>query len=207
VRRRAPPETAAHAGPQAIGADQCHPSFFRHLAPAERGDGHAIAAQLEVLDTRAEADGDSGVGINRVEQHGLQVTAMDHPIRRAITLLGCPSERDARKHAAGARIHDVKLLRHDDVLPQRRFEAERDQKARGVGRELDAGACLFQPICLIKETDVKSSPSECQGGGEPANARASDDGGACGAHLSCRFSPSARQLARILLDVPRGDRG
>ena len=71
----------------------------------------------EVLDPRAEVERDIGIGAHRVEQHLLQVAAMDHPVGRAVALLDGGAERRARQHAGGLRVHHPELLGRDDVRP------------------------------------------------------------------------------------------
>ena len=129
--------------------------------------------------------GDVGVGAHRLEQHRLQIAAMDHPIGRAVAFLGGGAERRAREHAGGLRVHHPQLLGSDDVALQWLAEPERDQDARGIGRELNAGADLFQALRLLEHGDAKSALGDRQGRGEPADARAgNDDGG----HISSQWS-------------------
>ena len=60
----------------------------------------------------------------RDRQHGLQVGAMDHPIGRAIALLGFRAERNAHDVAAGRSLDDADRLRRDDVRAQPLGKAE-----------------------------------------------------------------------------------
>ena len=56
--------------------------------------------RLEIVDPPAEVEPDVGMRRHRLDQHGLQVAAMDHPIGCAVALLGGRAERCARQHAA-----------------------------------------------------------------------------------------------------------
>ena len=69
-------------------------------------------------------------------------------------------------------------LRRDHVGPQPLAEAELDQGAGGIGRELDAGAGLFQPLGLLQHDDAKAVAGERQRRGEASDAGACDDDGA-----------------------------
>ena len=64
------------------------------------------------------------------------------------------------------------------MRPQPIAEAELDQDAGGIGRELDAGAGLFKPLGLLQHDRAKAVARERQRRGEAADAGASDDDGA-----------------------------
>jgi len=51
------------------------------------------------------------------------------------------------------------------VRPQLIAKAEIDQGARGVGRELDAGARFLEPLRLFQDDDAKAVAREREGGG------------------------------------------
>jgi hypothetical protein len=81
------------------------------------------------------------------------------------------------------------------VAPQSLVHAERNQNARGIGRELNAGADLFQALGLIENRDLKSALRERERGGQPADARAGDEDGpgrqmSVGRRLVSRFRSS-----------------
>jgi len=59
-------------------------------------------------------------------------------------------------------------------------QSEIDQRARGIGRELDAGAGLLEPLGLLQDGDAKAVARERQRGGETANAGPGDNDGARG---------------------------
>ena len=66
-------------------------------------------------------------------------------------------------------------LRRDDVRPQPIAEAEIDQEARGIGRELDAGAGFLEPLGLLQNDNAEAASRQRQRGGEPADAGAGND--------------------------------
>ena len=98
------PSRAAQARPQSIGADQRDAALLERIPGRERGDGDAVAVHGEILDPRTQAKRDIGMGAHRVEQHRLQIAAMDHPIGRAVAVLDGGAERRAREHARGLRV-------------------------------------------------------------------------------------------------------
>ena len=57
-------------------------------------------------------------------------------------------------------------------------EAEIDQNARRVGRELDARADLLRPFGLVEDQHAKAALRQCQRRGEAADSAAADDDGA-----------------------------
>ena len=59
-------------------------------------------------------------------------------------------------------------------------EPERDQDARRIGRELNAGAGFFQALRLIEHGDAETTLGDRQGGRQPADPRAGNDDGARG---------------------------
>ena len=94
-----------------------------------RGDGDAVLLHREVLDPCPEMKNDVGMGAHRLDQHGLQVAAMDDPVGRAIAFLRDRAEGGARKDARRARVHDPQLLGSDDVSSQLLAETKRNQDA------------------------------------------------------------------------------
>jgi hypothetical protein len=64
------------------------------------------------------------------------------------------------------------------MRPQTFAEAEFDQGTRGIGRQLNAGAGLFEPLGLLPDDDTEAVASERQRRSQPGDAGASDDDGA-----------------------------
>ena len=105
----------------------------------------------------------------------LQIAAMDHPIRRAVALRGSLAERHAHDFASGLGVEHAQARRRDHVRPQPVFQPEIDQRARGVGRELDAGAGFLEPLGLLQHDDAKTVARERQRRGQPADAGPGDN--------------------------------
>jgi len=98
-------------------------------------------------------------------QRRLQGRRDGSPSRRAIAPLGGRAERHAHDFAAAAAVEHAQRLRRDHVRPQLIAKAEIDQGARGVGRELDAGARFLEPLRLFQDDDAKAVAREREGGG------------------------------------------
>ncbi len=71
------------------------------------------------------------------------------------------------------------------MSPQLLAEAERNQNARCVGRQLNAGADFLEALRLVEYGDMESMPRNRQGRSQPPDPRAGDDDGARGRHGSC----------------------
>ena len=156
------PQTSAQARPQPVGADQRRAAMFDVALRRVRRNRHADLGQPEILDPGAEMENDAGIGAHRLDQHGLQVAAMDHPIWGAVAPRRRRAERRAREHTGGARVDNPKLLGRDDVALQLLGEPERQQDARGIGRKLNAGADFLQSFGLIEDGDLKSASRDRQ---------------------------------------------
>jgi len=135
----------------------------------------------EIFHTHAELERNVALLCHRGRERRLQVAAMDHPVRRAVALRR-RAERDADDFAAGPADQHAQCRRRGDVPPQSLAETEIDQGARGVGRELDAGAGFFKPLRLLQDDDAETAARQRQRGGEPANTGAGDDNDAQGGH-------------------------
>jgi hypothetical protein len=126
---------------------------------------------------------DVGIAAHRVDQHGLEVAAMDHPVRRAIALLGVGAEGRASEHAGGLRVHDSQLLGGDHMALQLRAKSERNQNPRCIGRELNAGPDLLQALRLVEHRDTETLLCDRERRSQTPDARPGDDDGARGSHI------------------------
>jgi hypothetical protein len=178
-------EALPQVRPQPVGRDEGDAPLFQPTLRGAGGDRDPVFVERKILDPYPEMKNDVGMGAYRVEQHGLQVAAMNHPVGRAVALLGDRAERRAREHTRRPRVHDPQLLRSDDMPPQLLAEAKRNQNARRIGRQLNAGADLFKALRLVEYGDAESVPRNRQSRGQPPDPRASDDDGARGRHGSC----------------------
>ena len=103
---------------------------------------------------------------------------MDRPIRRAVALFGGVAERHAHDFAAAFGVEHAQALRCHHVRPQPLAKAELDQRAGGVGRELDASAGFLEPLGLLQYDHAKAVAGERKRRGQPGDAGACDDDGA-----------------------------
>src|SRR5207253_8661583 len=95
-----------------------------------RNNGDADHVNRDILDSAAEMKNDAGLGACRLDQHGLQVTAMNDPVRGAVTLLSGCAERRAHEHTRRPRVEDAKLLGSDDMPLKWLRKPEYDEDAR-----------------------------------------------------------------------------
>ena len=72
--------------------------------------------------------------------------------------------------AAGGAGADSDGRRFDDTTLQAIREAETDEDASGIGRQLNAGAGLLQPFHLVEQLDAKTVAGQRQRGRQPADA-------------------------------------
>ncbi len=92
-------KTRAQGRPQSVGADQRDALLVTHATCCTRLHGDAVLMDREVLNAGAEAQRDVGALLDRGGEHRLQVGAMDHPVGRAVALLGaCAQAEPARSH-------------------------------------------------------------------------------------------------------------
>ncbi len=135
----------------------------------------------EILHAHAELERNIELLRNRGGERGLQIAAMDDPVRRAIALRRL-AERDAHDFASAPPDEHAQGCRRDHMRPQPLADAEIDQDARGVGRELDAGAGFRKPLGLFQHDDAEAIARKCKRRRKPANAGACDYDAARGRH-------------------------
>ncbi len=117
----------------------------------------------------------SGMARGGGGERGLQIAAMDRPIGRAVALLGVFAERHAHDLAPGHAVKDAQRRRRDGGRPQPALQAEIDQDARGVGRQLDAGTGFLEPLRLFQHDDAKAVARERQRRGQTADTGSGDN--------------------------------
>lgn len=132
---------------------------------------------------------------------------MDHPIRRAVALLGV-GKRHADDFLSAGGIEHVHGGRRDGVRPQAVGETEINQNVRSVGRELNAGAGFLEPLGLFQYDDAKSIVRQRKSGGQAPNSGPGNDDSARGrqdtpsvgwirrSHRAGRIPPVSRRRAR-----------
>ena len=133
ARRTNVTQSAAQLRPYSVGRDKRDAAFLRGAAGGKARGSDAIAVVGEVVDPRSEMERDIGMRQHRLEQDGLEIAAVDHPVGGAVALLDGRTERRPGEHAGTSRAHHPELFGNDDVRPQLLAEAERDQNARCVG--------------------------------------------------------------------------
>ena len=109
---------------------------------------------------------------DRVEQHGMQVAAVEHHVGKAVALDRDRAEIEQLPGLAGAPEPDF-LAGDDDAERSSRFaEAERIEHARAVRADLHPGAELLQLRRLLIDIDAEALPDQRQRRGQSADAAA-----------------------------------
>ena len=111
---------------------------------------------------------------DRVEQHGVQIAAVEHHVGKAVALDRDRAEIEQLPGLAGAPEPDL-LAGDDDAEPLgRRAEPQRIEHAGAVRADLDAGAELLQLGRLLIDIDADALPDQRQRRGQSADAGADD---------------------------------
>ncbi len=135
-------------------------------------DGHARIVLLDAHDAGRGAEFDSAGLLRAFEQRGVHVGAVNHRIRVAEPRAKRVLDGDGRHLSLVERIH------HDEIVDVHRSaaralpDAERVERGKGVGPELDAGADLADLRGLFEHRDLESLSGHGQRGREPADAAA-----------------------------------
>ena len=104
--------------------------------------------------------------------------AVNHPVGS----IGISRQRQAGNFDAARAAHHPHRVRHDRGCRKRRMQAEADENARCVGRELQAGACFLKHGRLFENDDAAAGRGQRQRGGQPSDPGTGDDDG----RASCR---------------------
>src|SRR4051794_13723480 len=129
---------------------------------------------LETRAARIEPDRIPLDRAHRVDQHAMQVRAVDHEIGRTVARDRFRAE--VEQLPGFARVPEPDLLAGGlapDVA-QRIFETQRTQYARAVRRDLHARAELGELRRLLVDLDIVAVAQQRERGRQPANARAND---------------------------------
>ena len=111
-----------------------------------------------------------GVALDRRQQHGLQIGAVDHPVGSVV------ARRAAWSRCHGRNRHpQPHAVRGHDGRRQRLGEPERGEHARRVRKELDAGADLLEALRLLEQDDRKAVPRDRERRRQAADARSGDE--------------------------------
>ena len=199
----AEPQRAAATTARRRRSARCRVSSAR-VRPVPAGDGDAVAVHDEILDPRAELQRDVGVARAPLRAAPPAGRRDGSPSRARRSALRRASPSGMRASIWPRAAHD---RRPPPARPRRRcsrsLEPERDQHARRIGRELDAGAGLFQPLGLLEHDDAEAALRQRQRRGQPADPGAGDDDGARGRH---GVSRAAARSGRLSVSAQSGGR-
>jgi hypothetical protein len=105
----------------------------------------------------------------------LQIGPMDHPKGRAVALRSRFAKWHTHDFPSGAGVKHAQSGGGNHLRPQLFLHTQADQYAHRIGRELNAGAGLFQALDLLKDDDTKSLARKRQRRSQSADAGASDN--------------------------------
>ena len=148
----------------------------------------------------------SGCSLTCGLQRRLQIGAMHHPIGRAGARGRGFAERQAADFAAAARAHQADAVGRDRARRKPRLQAEVDQDAAGIGRELQAGAGFLQPFGLFQNDDAKALCRKRQRGRQSPDPGTSDEDGARRRHRPIRRPCPSPRIRAAGLRRRRGRR-
>src|SRR5207302_1127304 len=94
------------------------------------------------------------------------------------------AKRQADNLAAGTCAHDADGVGRDGARAKALPQTELDQDPAGVGRELQAGAGLLEPLRLFQHDNAKTLGRERQRSRQSPDPGACDEDSARGRHLS-----------------------
>ena len=153
---------------------------------------HAASVVVEADAARIEPDRIGLERAHRIDQHLMQVGAMDHEIGRAVARDRLGAEIEQLPGLARIPEPDFLACRLAPDLAQRLFEPEREQHARAVRRNLHARAELGELRRLLIDLDFMAVAQQRERGREPADARADDqDAHSLSRHRHPRGRPKA----------------
>ena len=156
---------------------------------------HALAE----LDRNVELPGEGG------RECRLQIATMDDPKRRAIAMFGV-AKRHTHDFASGRGTEYAQRRRCDRERAQPILKPEINQNARGIGRELEAGAGFLEPLGLFQYDDAKTVARERERGGQSADAGAGNDDHARGRQGTPSRETSDSGVVQGAFRRPRGVR-
>lgn len=154
----------AHLAPQPVGADQC--GALQHLAVGQR-DAHAAGVLREGHDFGAGAQRHVGQLLAGVEEHLVDVDAVDHAVGVAVGGARHVAQRHTHHRLAGADVVHAHVGREVGDLVDRLGQAQDLEHLEAVGPELDAGADFAEGGRLFQHGDGVAVLPQAQAAARP----------------------------------------
>ena len=158
--------------PQAVGADQRRAAIF--LAALGAHDD-AVGGFVDLDDFLRSVEADQIGFPAGLEQHLVQIGAMDQRVRVMEFLAEGVAERNARNLLPGDRIHHDEVVGKDRERADRLDQAERLEHPEHVGPELDAGADFLELRRLLDDLRGDPLARQRKRRRQPADAAADDE--------------------------------
>ena len=112
----------------------------------------------------------SGWSLTCCEQRSLQVGAVHDPVGRAIAAVAA-SPSGMRAISMPVRALMMLIASGVTIAARAAAEAEVDQNAAGIGRQLHAGAGFLEPLGSLQDDDAETARGERKRGRQTADAR------------------------------------
>jgi hypothetical protein len=176
----------SHCRLHAVRTDQRQAAVRAAVAVVHR---HALLVLLQALHGRGGADLDAVRTLRAFQQRLVHVRAVDHGIRIAEAGAEGLAGGDAADQGLVQRVVHHHLVGVDGSSARLGPDAKRVERGEGVRPQLDAGADLAQHGGLFEHLHAVALARQCQRGGQPTDAAASDEDGkrvAVGRHAGLR---------------------
>ena len=164
-------DRAAHARPQAVGADE-RPA--RHHLAGRAPGLHVVSLLRERGEREAGAQRDARLGRGGARQDRVQIAAVRHPVGSPVPRRDPAPERQHGQRASGAAVMDREGIGHADRGPQRLRQPQALQHAHAVGPELNAGPGRGEAVALLEHDRGAAGLRQRQRQRQAADAAASD---------------------------------
>ncbi len=134
-------DLTAHVRPQPVGADQRRAAHRLAVGELRRDAGFVLVVARHI---GAGPELDQCVAATGLQQHAMQIAAMDHGVGIAEARAERLAEIDMGDLAVGHGVHQAQRVDIDRHAARRFADAQAVEAVEGVGPELDAGADLAQ---------------------------------------------------------------
>ena len=125
---------------------------------------------------------DEGLGLAGVDQHAMQIDAVDDDVRMREAATECCAGRDARDFCAVERIEHDECWRHARLAHHRRADAEPVEDVKHIRPELNAVTDRAEFLRRFEHAHAQSAPRQRQRCCKPAKAATDDEDGKVRCH-------------------------
>jgi hypothetical protein len=112
--------------------------------------------------------------VQSVEQHFLQITAVNIQPWRTIARTSPTIQTGAEQGSATVPVHQIEGIRLEGRRDSSIEHTELSQHVIGIARQLNPGTYFLQLVCLLKHGDTDPVPMQSQSGGQTADSGSND---------------------------------